>query len=203
MSFETPGELSGRDCFLIVLAGLPGCGKSTLAAAIANSLGFKLVSQNQVRRAQGMSRMPKEQDETLRLIDQMVCQSLLSGKGAIVDSVNRYLFRRHQLYGVASGCGKRVFAIECICDEATAKSRIMKRPEPDNLVSDPNSLEVYDRLAAAWQPIIGDFEFPGQDHVSYLVFNSQSNELRAEILPEGAEFGFQTINDSILELAQE
>ncbi len=174
--------------YLIVIAGLPGAGKTTVARTLHENLeGYELVSQNEIRRQQGMKEMPETQDEALRQIDRLTAGHLQNRKGVIFDSVNRYLFRRHQMYGIASGFGKQVLTLECVCSERESKRRMAARPESDEWLSDPRDPTVYDRLAAGWQDIILDFEFPGEDHVSYISLNSESLKIRRHVVSPGME----------------
>lgn len=173
---------------LILLAGLPCTGKTTIGRLLERELdGYELISQNEIRRLQGMREMPETQEETLRLIDRMTAKHLLDGRGVIFDSVNRYLFRRHQMYGIASGCGRRVLTLECVCSEAESKRRIAARPEGDEWLSDPRDPAVYDRLAAEWEDVLLDFEHPGEDHVSFVSFDSENGKLDRRVVGSGAE----------------
>jgi predicted kinase len=173
---------------LILMAGLPGTGKTTVARRLHAGLsGYELISQNEIRRQQRMREMPEMQEDTLRLIDRLTARYLWDGRGVIFDSVNRYLFRRHQMYGIASGCGRRVLTLECVCSEREAKRRMQARPEGDEWLSDPRDPAVYDRLQAGWQDIALDFEFPGEDHVSYLSFDSEALKLRRHVIGAGME----------------
>src|SRR3989344_7516952 len=65
-----------KNPLLIMLIGLPGTGKSTLAREISSSLGYMHLDQNEIRRQQGMKKMPQTQEETLRKIDRIVANNL-------------------------------------------------------------------------------------------------------------------------------
>jgi len=102
--------------YLIVMAGLPGTGKTFTTIKLCQYLeGYTSISQNDLRRDAGMKKMHKTFDNILRQIDIKTKNLLENNQGVIVDSVNRYLFRRHQLYGVASCCDKKVITLECVC----------------------------------------------------------------------------------------
>ena len=170
-----------KEKFLIFICGLPATGKTTLATKLAKPLGYKLISQSEIRRRMGMRRMPKTQEAVLRKIDFLAAKYLRAGYGVIFESVNRYNFRRHQIYGVASGCGRRVIVLEIVCSEETAKKRMRARPAGDGFLSDPNNPAIYDKLKMLWEEIKGDFKHPGQDHVAYARFNSESKKFETII----------------------
>lgn len=169
--------------FLILIVGLPGTGKTTISKNISSSLNLKHIDQNEVRRKQGIKKMPQIQDATLREIDMLVANHLRNGKNVLVDSVHRYMFRRQQLYGVASGHGAQVLVIECVCSPEEAKKRMKNRPNSDGLVSDPNNTKVYDKLSQLWENILEhDFKYPGSDHVSYIIYDSEKRKIEKKIV---------------------
>lgn len=182
-----------KEKFLILICGLPSTGKTTLAKKMAGPLGYVLISQNEIRRKMGMKRMPKAQEAVLRAIDRLTARHLRANRGVIFESVNRHSFRRHQMYGVASACGCRVITLEIVCSEETAKKRMRERPAGDELLSDPKDPAVYDKLKALWEKVIVDFKFPGEDHVAYLQFDSEKNELGKVIPRKGMREIFSQI----------
>lgn len=157
---------------LILMAGLPGTGKSTTAKHLAGKLGYQLISQNDVRREHGMKDMPLHQEAILRDVDRRVCKALSENKGVILDAAHRAGHRRHQLYGIASGFGTEVIVLECITSESEAKRRMQARPAGDGLVVDAWDPAAYDRVAAAWQEVGADFSDIA-DHVAHIVYDTE------------------------------
>lgn len=171
--------MNKTDKWLIVVCGLPGTGKTESSKKLVEQLpSLEYIGQNDVRREFGMKRMPKTQDAVLREIDRRIAACLMSGKSVVFDSVNRYQFRRQQLYGVASCSGARVITLEMVCPEEVAKKRMMNRPPADGLVSDSSDPKVYDKMRTEWEDVMmEDFKYPGVDHVSYIKFDSHVGEM--------------------------
>lgn len=174
------------DKYLIVVCGLPGTGKTESSKKLVDCLPSLIcISQNEIRREFGMKRMPKKQDAVLREIDRRIANRMRSGKSVVFDSVNRYLFRRQQLYGIASCLGVHVITLEMICPEEVAKERMRHRPPADGLVSDGSDPRVYDKMNLEWEDVMMDFKHPGVDHVSYIRFDSYVGELQKIIQRNG------------------
>ena len=181
---------------LIVVCGLPGTGKTEASKKLAEHLhNFHYISQNDIRREFGMRRMPKDQDEVLREIDMRTVQCLMANEGVIFDSVNRYLFRRQQMYGIASCSNARVITLEMVCPENVAKERMLHRPPGDGLVSDSRDPRIYDKLKLEWEDLMMDFKHPGVNHVSYIQYDSHHHTMRRVVKRPGmAKFVTQIKN---------
>lgn len=173
--------------YLIIIAGLPGVGKTTAGKKLSDYLNYEFIEQNEVRREAGMRRMPKQQDAILRIIDQNIRKHLDDDRGVIVDSVHRYTGRRNQMYGVASCCKKRVITLEILYPEEKAKMNIRHRPvKGRGLISDPVDPKVYDKLAELWEDIERfDFKYPMNSHVSYAIYDREKNLFKKRKIQRG------------------
>jgi broad-specificity NMP kinase len=186
--------------YLIIMAGLPGTGKTSTTKRLSQYLeGYTPISQNDLRRKAGMKKMPKTFDNILRQIDIETRNLLDDNQGVIIDSVNRYLFRRHQLYGVASCCGKKVITIECVCSEKEAKKRMRNKPMSDGLLSDPRDTHIWDKLANSWESIEKDFQYPGEEHVSYIQFDTEKLKVNKKAVQAGMGRFINKIEKILLE----
>lgn len=184
-------ELSNK--FLIVICGLPGVGKTTLGHKLKEKLeNFEVIFQNDIRRQLGMKKMPaRGQEKVLRITDVMIAEYLRDKNvnGVIFESGNRLTARRQQLYGIARSCLARVIAIEVVCSEQTAKSRICQRKasKQDGLIGDPADSKVYDRIKYLWEDVVKeDFKHLGQDHVSFVKYDTGNNSIKRIIVAKGA-----------------
>jgi len=183
--------------FLIIMAGLPGTGKSTTGKKLAETLGYKFISQNDVRREYGMKEMPESQPQIQRDIDKRISKLLSEGEGVVMDAANRYGGRRHQLYGVASGLGKDVVAIETTCREETAKKRMAERPDSDGLLVDAKDPSIYDKVLEGWEPVADDLR-DFSNHVTYLKYDTDNNVVEVKIMGDGAEEFIEEIKKSLI-----
>ncbi len=159
---ERPGK---RPC-LILIGGLPGTGKSTLAAELAAQADFQVIRSDVVRKrladAGGVSGgpaafgegiySPQWTKETYAACLQEADELLFAGKRVIVDASFREEAQRQPFIEMASRWRLPVVFFLCESDPAVARERIAQRRDD---ASDAD-WAVYLSAADAWQE-------PGQE----------------------------------------
>jgi aminoglycoside phosphotransferase family enzyme/predicted kinase len=152
---EPPGS---RPC-LVLAAGLPGTGKSTLARGLAERAGLAVLRSDVVRKE--LAGLPAEQPapdpdllysaewtartyaEVLRRTDDW----LLDGRRVLVDATFREEAQRRRFLDLARRRGVPVQFLCCTADPAVARQRLAKRQGD---ASDAG-WAVYQRLAGLWE----------------------------------------------------
>ncbi len=121
---------------LILMAGLPGTGKSTLCRALAAELGGTVIDKDHVRAA--LFDPPDveysiEQDEfCMRIMLKVAGYIFRKDAARRVFLDGRTFSRRYQLQratGYAAAIGQPWRILECICSEQTARQRIESDPQ--------------------------------------------------------------------------
>jgi aminoglycoside phosphotransferase family enzyme/predicted kinase len=154
----------GRPLLLIV-GGLMGTGKSTLAHELAVSIGAELFSTDEIRRTLfGASPRAAEYGEDNYRADrrQSIYQELLERASAILDLgrsvildgtfLKRSLRQRSVELGVRHGAIP--LYVECRCPKQTALSRIQKRLDAGGAVSEAR-VNLYDEQATEYESLTG------------------------------------------------
>jgi uncharacterized protein len=153
---------------VVVVGGLVGAGKSTLAEALARGIGMPVVSSDHTRKHLGGiapdERAPPEQYAsgfTARTYDEMFRraeQVLLAGRSVLLDGTFRSVEARQAARELATAHGAPFLFVEATCDEATLRDRLaaraMVRRESD---ADQAVLE---RIRGEFTPVV---ELPGHE----------------------------------------
>jgi predicted kinase len=115
---------------LIVLSGLPGSGKSTVAEGLSRTLSIPLFSVDPIEAAMWRGGLSKDQtgiaayDVAITLAD----EHLRLGHSVIVDAVNPVEAPRAAWRSLATKYRAEMKIIECVCaDEAVHRQRIEAR----------------------------------------------------------------------------
>ena len=115
---------------LIVLSGLPGSGKSTVAEGLSRTLSIPLFSVDPIEAAMWRGGLSKDQpgiaayDVAIALAD----EHLRLGHSVIVDAVNPIETPRAAWRGLAAKYRAEMKIIECVCaDAAVHRQRIEAR----------------------------------------------------------------------------
>ncbi|HWH58989.1 MAG TPA: ATP-binding protein [Terriglobales bacterium] len=116
---------------LILMAGLPGTGKSTLSRALAAELGGTVIDKDRVRRAlfdPPDIEYSTEQDEfCMRVMLKVAGYLFRKDPERKVFLDGRTFSRSYQLVratGYANALGQPWRILECICGEGTARTRL-------------------------------------------------------------------------------
>jgi predicted kinase len=126
---------------LIVIAGLPGAGKSTVADDLGRALGCAVLGVDQAEAAMwraGVSTSQPTHHAAYLVVDALAAEQLALGHDVIIDAVNGPEAARAQWRNLARRCGAELKFIEVQCsDEDTHQRRLADRrrriegfPEP-------------------------------------------------------------------------
>jgi hypothetical protein len=158
------GELEDpnrRPC-LVLVGGLPGTGKSTLARGLAERAGFCLIRSDVVRKelaglhdaAAGQASAPfgtgiyapEWNERTYRECLHQAEALLFEGKRVLVDASFRDAKMRQAFLEAATNCGVPTVFLHCQADQETARARLEARR---NDVSDAD-WSIYQQIAESW-----------------------------------------------------
>ena len=120
---------------LIIVSGIPGTGKSTIASAIGLELGIPVYAKDWLEGSLLNSGIGDEIKATGRLgyagyalLTTLAQRQLALGQSAILDSVATPIRLRSQWRSMANASGASFIVIECICsDEHLHRNRIQGR----------------------------------------------------------------------------
>jgi predicted kinase len=159
---------------LLIMTGLVGTGKSTVAEALSLSLGFNVISSDVTRKKlAGIS--PTEhrfeqfqggiytEDFSRRTYDTMFAQAselLSQGQWVILDASFKERQDRMEAAELAKKAKADFAVVECVLDEARVKARLEKRLKEET--TSDGRWEIYESQKQDFDPVT---EFPQQKHI--------------------------------------
>ncbi len=137
---------------LVLLSGLPGAGKTTLAEALAARLGAVHLESDAVRRQlfPEPQYTPEEHGAVFARLAAMAQEELAAGRVVIVDATNLTRRDRRQFVRLAEGAAGMV-AVRVTAPEAVIRERLA-RPR---VGFSQAGVEVYERMAGREQGFEG------------------------------------------------
>lgn len=150
------GSKSGR---LIVLAGLPGAGKSTLAHRLAVELPAVWLRVDTVEAALLKAGIPRSFETGLAAyvaVADLAREHLANGHDVVIDAVNGVLPARRMWRELGSEFGTEPFVVEVRCsDRVEHRRRVESRASATPPLPPPTWEEVEDREYLPWtEPVL-------------------------------------------------
>ena len=150
---------------LVLVGGLPGTGKSTLAQALSSEASFELIRSDQIRKELAASSglggarsddvhasgiyTPQWTEKTYQTCLDRADTALLEGKRVLVDATFRQESHRRRFLELAATWGVPAVLLLCEANPTVVKSRLEKRHGD---VSDADWL-IYLQTAERWEPL--------------------------------------------------
>jgi predicted kinase len=135
---------------LVVFAGLPGTGKSTIARELARRLGAVWLRIDTIETAIADEATPLT-DEGYRAAYALALDNLRLGLDVVGDSVNPWMETRDAWRDVAERAGAEVVEVEVICSDADEhRRRVDTRASDVPGLTPPTWQEVVDRDYRPW-----------------------------------------------------
>lgn len=143
---------------IVLMAGLPGTGKSTLAQALAGQTSGIIFDKDQIRAAL----FPPKEIEYSSVQDDFCIQVALDAAAYVLRKdparlvfINGRPFSKtpqlHQVLRAAEALGQPWKILECVCSEATAKRRLSEQ-ESEHPAANRDYV-LYLRIKANWEEI--------------------------------------------------
>jgi len=149
--------------FVVIVCGLTGSGKSSLARELGDRLGMPVINSDSVRKTiagksgrvavlfnEGIYSLMMT-EKTYAMMAKEAEKQILSGTGAILDATFLNKTHREKIARLADKHKIPLFVIHCVAFEGTIRKRLAQRAEVGKDVSD-GRCEIYVEQHSAQQP---------------------------------------------------
>jgi predicted kinase len=145
---------------IVIMAGLPGTGKSTLAQALARRLSGSVLDKDIIRAA-----LFQPTHVEYSLVQDDFCQEIMLQTAAYLQDKDaehcvlldgRTFSRRYQRQRVIEFCSQvrtDWAVLECVCGEQTALGRLTEALTANTHLAANRTPELYRKIREAWEPI--------------------------------------------------
>lgn len=139
---------------LVLICGLPGTGKSTIANALARKIEATVLRTDEIRKE--LFREPRYSEEEKELVYRatflIAAYLLKSRRNVIIDGTFYRRAIRKRIYEIAGETKSRLKIVECVAPEYIIRRRMESRARRMNLLSDAD-YEVYKKIKNEFEPI--------------------------------------------------
>ena len=138
---------------LVVFAGLPGCGKTTIARALAARIAAVYLRIDTIEQAVRDAGLVNDDLGAAGYIVAyaVAAENLAGGRRVVADCVNPLAITRLYWRDVARQAGADIFDIEVVCsDEAEHRRRVETRVQDIKGLALPTWQQVMERQYEAW-----------------------------------------------------
>ena len=146
---------------IVLMVGLPGTGKSTLARALASRVDGTVLSKDEIRHAifspTEVEYSTAQDDFVMQIMLEAAAWILKKHTGRIVFLDGRTFSRRYQIDQVIAVAGElkqRWTILECVCSVETARSRIELQAAPGEHPAGNRNFDLYLDVKAHFEAIV-------------------------------------------------
>lgn len=138
---------------LILIAGLPGTGKTTIARAFANLTGATHLNSDTIRRELGLMGQyrPEDKEKVYNTLLLQTREALLRKETVVVDSTFYKEMIREPFRVLAADCGVPLRWVEIQASEQALRQRL-SQPRPDSEAD----FQVYQNIRNQFEPLSED-----------------------------------------------
>jgi predicted kinase len=146
---------------IVLLAGLPGTGKTTPARQLAARTSGRVISKDEIRHAifsaEEIEYSTRQDDFCLQVMFKIAGFLLEKNRERMIFLDGRTFSRRYQIENVvafANSLGQPWRILECVCDDRTAKKRLEQQFEDGSHPAGNRNFDLYLEVKSRFETIL-------------------------------------------------